>query len=141
MFSCWWEGNVDEERRALLIGIGQAAAAGGLLEPLDEAVEADLRVMSAALHGSGYLVETLHNAGRSEIKCMDESFGASHTGASRMVLPPGGRQPLRVRPLVALLRLATLLAVDVRVLPVSWRSIWPSRILCCRRTSWPSHAA
>ncbi|MFE6624838.1 caspase family protein [Streptomyces sp. NPDC057740] len=68
MFSCWWEGNVDEERRALLIGIGQAAAAGGALEPLDEAVEADLRVMSTALHASGYLVETLHNAGRSEIK-------------------------------------------------------------------------
>ncbi|MFE0535538.1 caspase family protein [Streptomyces nigra] len=59
---------MNEERRALLIGVGRAEAARGVLEPLDEAVEADLRVLSTALHASGYDVETLHNAGRSEIK-------------------------------------------------------------------------
>ncbi|MGA5653005.1 HD domain-containing protein [Streptomyces seoulensis] len=59
---------MDKVRRALLIGIGQVPEATHMLEPLDEPVEADLRLMSAALQGSGYEVETLHNAGLNLIR-------------------------------------------------------------------------
>ncbi|MEV5760383.1 caspase family protein [Streptomyces tendae] len=48
--------------RALLIGVGHAPAADGLLEPLDEAVEADLRLMASVLDGVGYEVEVLRDA-------------------------------------------------------------------------------
>ncbi|MFE1015782.1 caspase family protein [Streptomyces sp. NPDC058794] len=47
--------------RALLIGVGHAPAADGLLEPLDEPVEADLRLMASVLGGVGYEVETLRD--------------------------------------------------------------------------------
>ncbi|MFG2462162.1 caspase family protein [Streptomyces sp. NPDC048523] len=46
-------------RRALLIGVGRAPATDGLLEPLDEAVEADLRLMASVLEGADYEVEVL----------------------------------------------------------------------------------
>ncbi|MES4890556.1 caspase family protein [Streptomyces sp. NPDC096012] len=59
---------MDEARKALLIGIGQAPAVAGTLEPIEEPVEADLRLMSTALQASGYEVETLPGAGLSLIK-------------------------------------------------------------------------
>ncbi|MEU6917038.1 HD domain-containing protein [Streptomyces olindensis] len=59
---------MNEARRALLIGVGQAPATADELEPLSEAAEADLRLMSTALHASGYEVESLHNAGLSLIR-------------------------------------------------------------------------
>ncbi|MGW0768065.1 HD domain-containing protein [Streptomyces sp. NPDC002676] len=48
---------------------------------------------------------------------MDEPFDDSHTWASGKVFLPGGHRMLRIRPPAALLRLAGLLAVDVRTLP------------------------
>ncbi|MER7407060.1 caspase family protein [Streptomyces sp. NPDC000070] len=59
---------MDEARRALLIGVGQAPATADVWEPLGEAVEADLRLMSTALQASGYEVESLHDAGLSLIR-------------------------------------------------------------------------
>ncbi|MFF5252046.1 caspase family protein [Streptomyces leeuwenhoekii] len=59
---------MGQARRALLIGVGQAPAADGLLEPLVEAVEADLRLMHSVLEGAGYEVEILHDAGLSRIR-------------------------------------------------------------------------
>ncbi|MFF3331971.1 caspase family protein [Streptomyces sp. NPDC002888] len=59
---------MDEARRALLIGIGQVPAVGDALERLDEAVEADLRLMNTALHASGYEVDILHNPGLSRLR-------------------------------------------------------------------------
>ncbi|MFH8992234.1 caspase family protein [Streptomyces sp. NPDC017940] len=56
------------ERCALLIGIGHVPAATELFEPLDEAVDADLRLMNSALGAAGYDVTTLHNAGLNEIR-------------------------------------------------------------------------
>ncbi|GHC82582.1 HD domain-containing protein [Streptomyces flavofungini] len=55
-------------RTALLIGVGHVPAADGLLEPLDEAVDADLRLMSSALQAARYDVTVLHNAGISQIR-------------------------------------------------------------------------
>lgn len=55
-------------RRALLIGIGQAPATEGVLEPLDEVVQADLRLMRSALDSAGYEVEVLRDAGLSRIR-------------------------------------------------------------------------
>ncbi|WP_030560375.1 HD domain-containing protein [Streptomyces aureocirculatus] len=55
-------------RCALLIGIGHVPAAAGLFEPLDDAVDADLRLMNSALGAAGYDVTTLHNAGLNEIR-------------------------------------------------------------------------
>nr|WP_305124700.1 caspase family protein [Streptomyces sp. ODS05-4] len=54
-------------RRALLIGVGHAPAAEGVLEPLDEPVAADLHNFSTALRSSGYQVETLVDPARNEI--------------------------------------------------------------------------
>ncbi|MET7697482.1 caspase family protein [Streptomyces sp. NPDC005485] len=59
---------MERARKALLIGVGHAPATVGLLEPLDEVVEADLRLMNTALEAAGYEVETLHDAGLSRIK-------------------------------------------------------------------------
>ncbi|WP_369239301.1 caspase family protein [Streptomyces sp. R21] len=59
---------MERARKALLIGVGHAPATVGLLEPLDEVVEADLRLMNTALDAAGYEVEILHDAGLSRIK-------------------------------------------------------------------------
>ncbi|MVO87579.1 peptidase C14 caspase catalytic subunit p20 [Streptomyces sp. p1417] len=59
---------MGQVRTALLIGIGHVPAADGVFEPLDTVVEADLRLLSSALDAAGYAVETLHNAGRSQIR-------------------------------------------------------------------------
>ncbi|MEH0582018.1 caspase family protein [Streptomyces sp. B21-108] len=58
---------MEAARRALLIGIGDAPSVTDL-ESLAEPVEADLRLLSTALKASGYEVETLHDAGRSQIR-------------------------------------------------------------------------
>ncbi|SEQ78539.1 Histidine kinase-, DNA gyrase B-, and HSP90-like ATPase [Streptomyces sp. yr375] len=58
---------MEPARRALLIGIGDTPAATAL-ESLAEPVEADLRLLSTALKASGYEVDTLHDAGRSQIR-------------------------------------------------------------------------
>ncbi|WP_116214842.1 HD domain-containing protein [Streptomyces olivoreticuli] len=50
-------------RKALLIGVARSPAALGEFDALDEAVDADLRAMRAALEESGYDVETLAAAG------------------------------------------------------------------------------
>ncbi|MEL3946141.1 MULTISPECIES: HD domain-containing protein [Streptomyces] len=55
-------------RTALLIGVGHVPAADGLLEPLDDAVDADLRLMNSALQAARYDVTVLHNAGISQIR-------------------------------------------------------------------------
>lgn len=57
-------------RRALLIGVGDTAAAPSGAESLDAAVAADLTRMKTVLHDSHYEVRTLHNAdaGRSRIR-------------------------------------------------------------------------
>ncbi|MFE7130898.1 caspase family protein [Streptomyces sp. NPDC057638] len=54
-------------RRALLIGVGAHPGAAHRLSPLRAAVDVDLRVMSAALTGSGYVVEQLCDPTRNEI--------------------------------------------------------------------------
>ncbi|MCK8681285.1 HD domain-containing protein [Streptomyces lichenis] len=54
-------------RRALLIGVGHAPAADGVLEPLDEPVTADLHSFGASLRSSGYEVEILRDPARNEI--------------------------------------------------------------------------
>ena len=59
---------MERARKALLIGVGHAPATVGLLEPLDEVVEADLRLMNTALDAAGYEVEILHDAGLNRIK-------------------------------------------------------------------------
>ncbi|MFE7190887.1 caspase family protein [Kitasatospora sp. NPDC057541] len=68
------EGNkVGEEkgaatRTALLIGVGDAPATAHRLPSLESVVAADLRVLKAALEGSGYrTVGVLHDRSRSEI--------------------------------------------------------------------------
>jgi hypothetical protein len=53
---------MERARSALLIGVGQAPATEGLLQPLDEAVEADLRLMASVLEGAGYEVDVLRDA-------------------------------------------------------------------------------
>ncbi|MFF5440375.1 caspase family protein [Streptomyces achromogenes] len=53
---------MERAHRALLIGAGHAPATDGLLEPLDEAVEADLRLMASVLDGAGYEVDVLRDA-------------------------------------------------------------------------------
>lgn len=52
---------MERARSALLIGVGQAPATEGLLQPLDEAVEADLRLMASVLEGAGYEVDVLRD--------------------------------------------------------------------------------
>ncbi|MER5526849.1 caspase family protein [Streptomyces sp. NPDC002677] len=59
---------MERARKALLIGVGRAPATDGLLEPLDEVVEADLRLMSSVLDGIGYEVEVLPDADRGQIQ-------------------------------------------------------------------------
>ncbi|MGW2487305.1 HD domain-containing protein [Streptomyces sp. NPDC001606] len=59
---------MERARRALLIGIGQATATEGLLEPLDEAVTADLRLLASVLDGAGYEVDVLRDADLSLIR-------------------------------------------------------------------------
>ncbi|MER6460079.1 caspase family protein [Streptomyces sp. NPDC001228] len=59
---------MERARRALLIGVGRAPATDALLEPLDEVVEADLRLMSSVLDGVGYEVEVLQDADRGQIQ-------------------------------------------------------------------------
>ncbi|MFF5480626.1 caspase family protein [Streptomyces sp. NPDC012935] len=61
---------MEQARKALLVGVGQVPAAAEQLEPLDEAVTADLRLLSSALDASGYEVRTLHNAGLSQMRSM-----------------------------------------------------------------------
>lgn len=58
-------GNV---RKALLIGIGHAPSALDFFDPLDAVVDADLRLMNSSLDAAGYEVETLHDAGLSQIR-------------------------------------------------------------------------
>ncbi|MFD9906865.1 caspase family protein [Streptomyces sp. NPDC059063] len=55
-------------RRALLIGVGHVPDAGGLFAPLDDAVDADLRLMHAALRAARYDIDTLHDAGLNQIR-------------------------------------------------------------------------
>ncbi|MHC5902964.1 HD domain-containing protein [Streptomyces sp. S6] len=69
-------------RRALLIGVGRAPETVEVLEPLEETVGSDLRLLEATLRGSGYEVEVLPDAGRSRIKLAID-------GAARQV-PSGG---------------------------------------------------
>ncbi|MFD8718466.1 caspase family protein [Streptomyces sp. NPDC059629] len=59
---------MERTRRALLIGVGKAPATGGVLEPLDEVVEADLRLMSSVLDTAGYEVEVLRDGDRGQIQ-------------------------------------------------------------------------
>ncbi|MEU6487116.1 caspase family protein [Streptomyces sp. NPDC046887] len=60
-------GMAGDVRRALLIGVGRAPAADGVLEPLDEPVTADLHNFGASLQSSGYEVEILRDPARNEI--------------------------------------------------------------------------
>ncbi|MFG2605352.1 caspase family protein [Streptomyces sp. NPDC048514] len=77
---------MDEARKALLIGIGQAPAVADTLEPIDEPVEADLRLMSTALQASGYEVETLPGAGLSLIKSkIYEAAAATPAGGTLLL--------------------------------------------------------
>ncbi|MCX4763655.1 caspase family protein [Streptomyces sp. NBC_01275] len=57
----------DDGRIALLIGVGENPGAEHRLPSLAATVDADLRVLSASLRGSGYVVETLSNPTRNEI--------------------------------------------------------------------------
>ncbi len=77
---------MGQTRRALLIGIGQAPATADLLEPLDEVVEADLRLMGSVLNAAGYEVETLHDAGLSRIRTMIYEIGSDLPADSTFLL-------------------------------------------------------
>ncbi|MER7985081.1 caspase family protein [Streptomyces noursei] len=57
----------DNRRIALLIGVGENPGAEHILPSLAATVDADLRVLRAALEGSGYTVETLPNPTRNAI--------------------------------------------------------------------------
>lgn len=59
---------MEQVRRALLIGVGRAPDTAELLEPLDEVVKADLRLIGSVLDAAGYEVEVVHDAGLSRIK-------------------------------------------------------------------------
>ncbi|MFG2131293.1 caspase family protein [Streptomyces sp. NPDC048751] len=59
---------MEQVRRALLIGVGRAPGTAELLEPLDEVVKADLRLIGSVLDAAGYEVEVVHDAGLSRIK-------------------------------------------------------------------------
>ncbi|WP_370261798.1 caspase family protein [Streptomyces sp. V4I8] len=59
---------MEEARRtALLVGVGDNPGAEHRLPSLRATVDADLRAMKAALHGSGYTVHTLRDPQRNEI--------------------------------------------------------------------------
>lgn len=57
----------DVKRTALLIGVGDNPAAEERLPSLGATVDADLRIMSGALRGSGYTVELLRDPTRNTI--------------------------------------------------------------------------
>ncbi|MFD0416334.1 caspase family protein [Streptomyces sp. NPDC127108] len=73
-------------RTALLIGVGHVPAADGLLEPLDDAVDADLRLMNSALRAARYDVTTLHNAGINQIRArIHETARAADEGGTLLL--------------------------------------------------------
>lgn len=57
----------DVKRTALLIGVGDNPGAEERLPSLGATVDADLRIMSGALRGSGYTVELLRDPTRNTI--------------------------------------------------------------------------
>nr|WP_112472422.1 caspase family protein [Streptomyces sp. ST1020] len=75
-----------QARRALLIGVGRAPETVGVLEPLEETVGSDLRLLETTLRASGYDVEVLSDAGRSRIKVtIDQTARQVPSGGTLLV--------------------------------------------------------
>ncbi|MFK0049904.1 caspase family protein [Streptomyces sp. NPDC090741] len=76
----------DVGRVALLIGVRDNPGAAQRLRPLGATVDADLEAMSAALQGSGYLVETLRDPTRNEITERITAVAADAVAGSTLLL-------------------------------------------------------
>ncbi|MGW1279716.1 HD domain-containing protein [Streptomyces tsukubensis] len=76
----------DNRRIALLIGVGENPEAEHLLPPLAATVATDLRVLGAALKGSGYSVETLLNPTRNTIAERISTLSSSAPPGSTLLL-------------------------------------------------------
>lgn len=76
----------DYERTALLIGVGDNPGAEDRLPALGATVEADLRVMSGALRGSGYTVESLRDPTRNEIAERITALSSSAAAGSTLLV-------------------------------------------------------
>ncbi|MFF5014778.1 caspase family protein [Streptomyces sp. NPDC001165] len=76
----------SDGRTALLIGVGDNPGAEHRLPSLRATVDADLRVMSAALRASGYAVQTLRNPTRNEITERISDLSASTPAGSTLLL-------------------------------------------------------
>ncbi|MBT2900878.1 caspase family protein [Streptomyces sp. McG3] len=76
----------DFKRTALLIGVGDNPGAKERLQPLGATVEADLRVMSGALRGSGYTVESLRDPTRNEIAERITALSSAATAGSTLLI-------------------------------------------------------
>ncbi|MFE1882745.1 HD domain-containing protein [Streptomyces diastatochromogenes] len=80
-------GRVESDgRTALLIGVGDNPGAEHRLPSLGATVDADLRVMGAALRGSGYAVRTLRNPTRNEITERVSDLSGSTPAGSTLLL-------------------------------------------------------
>ncbi|MEU9072841.1 caspase family protein [Streptomyces sp. NPDC048306] len=76
----------DNRRLALLIGVGENPGAEHLLPSLAATVDTDLRVLAAALKGSGYAVETQLNPSRNAITERISDLSSSAPPGSTLLL-------------------------------------------------------
>lgn len=76
----------DTRRIALLIGVGESPEAERILPSLVATVATDLQVLSAALRGSGYAVETLLNPTRNVIAERISALSSSAPRGSTLLL-------------------------------------------------------
>ncbi|AGI89476.1 Peptidase C14 caspase catalytic subunit [Streptomyces albidoflavus] len=76
----------DSERIALLVGVGENPDAEHVLPSLAATVAADLRVLGAALEGSGYAVETLLDPTRNAIAERISTLSLSAPPGSTLLL-------------------------------------------------------
>ncbi|MGW3567063.1 HD domain-containing protein [Streptomyces sp. NPDC000941] len=76
----------EDGRTALLIGVGANPGAEHRLPSLGATVDADLRVMKAALRDSGYTVQKLHNPTRNEITERITRLSESMSAGSTLLL-------------------------------------------------------
>ncbi|WP_064458635.1 HD domain-containing protein [Streptomyces hygroscopicus] len=76
----------EDSRTALLIGVGANPGVENRLPSLGPTVDADLRVMDAALQNSGYTVQTLLNPTRNEITERITGLSGSVSAGSTLLL-------------------------------------------------------